>query len=72
MPQSFFEFIKRFEDHDANDPMSRLANAISEDIAFPKQSESFDEISNYLEKSSQYSKMLTIFDDAWRHYEYET
>ena len=51
--------------------MSRLANTITDDIAFPKQSEDFNEVSDYLEKSSLYGKMLTIFDDAWRQYEYE-
>ncbi len=71
MGQSFYEFIKRFEDEGADDPMSRLANTITDDIAFPKQSEDFNEVSDYLEKSSLYGKMLTIFDDAWRQYEYE-
>ncbi|MBG9979989.1 hypothetical protein HZY91_00315 [Facklamia sp. DSM 111018] len=67
---TFYEFIMRYANEGAKDPMSRLANEISEDIAFPKQSCDFDELSNYLEKTSQYSKMLTIFDDAWQQYQY--
>lgn len=71
MKPTFYEYIRRFVDHDAKDPMSRLANAIQKDIAFPKQSKNFDEISTYLEHSPDYGKLLVIFDDAWHNYTYE-
>lgn len=71
MKPTFYEYIRRFVDYDANDPMSRLANAIQKDIAFPKQSKDFEELSNYLEHNVEYGKLLVIFDDAWRDYQYE-
>ncbi|WP_124057353.1 YozE family protein [Vaginisenegalia massiliensis] len=70
MQQTYYQFISRFVDYDADDPMSRLANAIHQDIGFPKQSEDFDEISRYLEHNSRYGKLLMIFDDSWHQYQY--
>ena len=51
--------------------MSRLANAVHKDQGFPKQSKDFDELSTYLENSTDYTKLLVIFDDAWHNYTYE-
>lgn len=65
---SFYTFIKRFVDFDADDPMSRLANVVSKDIGFPKQSQDFHEVSSYMEHSEQYSRLMTVFDDAWLKY----
>lgn len=70
MQPTFYQFITRFVDYDAKDPMSRLANAIHKDIGFPKQSCEFDEISRHMEQSEHYSKLLVIFDDAWQKYQY--
>lgn len=64
MGASFYEFILRYKDEEANDPMSRLANQISQDRTFPKQSQDFDQLSTYMEQNSDYSRMLTLFDDA--------
>ncbi|MRI80434.1 YozE family protein [Fundicoccus ignavus] len=71
MKPTFYEYIRRFVDYDANDPMSRLANAVHKDQGFPKQSKDFDELSTYLENSTDYTKLLVIFDDAWHNYTYE-
>lgn len=71
MRPTFYEYITRFVDYDANDPVSRLANRIHSDIGFPKRSNNFEEISTYLESSSDYSKLLVIFDDAWQTYTFE-
>lgn len=68
---SFYEYIMRHVNHDANDPMSRLANTIHQDDNFPKRSSKFDEISSYLETSVDYGKLLVIFDDAWQSYQFE-
>lgn len=71
MKPTFYEYIRRYVDYDAKDPMSRLANAVHKDIGFPKQSRDFDEVSTYLEQSIDYTKLLVIFDDAWHNYTYE-
>lgn len=71
MQPAFFQFMMKFVNDRANDPMSRLANAIHHDTTFPKHTADFDEISNYMEHTSIYSKMMPIFDEAWSKYQYE-
>ena len=46
MIPSFYEYMLRFVDEEANDPTSRLANVIHADRSFPKHSREFSEISN--------------------------
>lgn len=69
MKNSFYKFIIRYKDPSANDPMSRLANVIFSDRRFPKHTDNFNEISDYMEKNDNYSSFMTTFDDAWRLYE---
>lgn len=47
--------------------ISGLAEAMYEDLSFPKQSEDYNEISSYLELSGLLSSMF-IFDEAWELY----
>ena len=70
MIPSFYEYMLRFVDEEANDPTSRLANVIHADRSFPKHSREFSEISNYIEHSLDYSKMATIFDEMWQKYQF--
>ncbi|MBR7928311.1 sterile alpha motif-like domain-containing protein [Aerococcaceae bacterium zg-ZUI334] len=71
MGLTFYQYIQKFTDYDANDPMSRLANAIHQDHAFPKHTTDFDKISDYLESSSHYTKLVSIFDEAWSKYQWD-
>lgn len=70
MQPTFYAYICRYVDYHAKDPMSRLASAVHQDIAFPKHSHDFDEISRHMEQSTHYSKLLSVFDDAWQKYQY--
>lgn len=47
--------------------ISDLAEAMYDDLSFPKQSEDYDVISSYLELSGMIESM-SIFDDAWDLY----
>lgn len=47
--------------------VSDLAEAMYDDLSFPKQSEDYDEISSYLELSGLLESM-SIFDEAWELY----
>lgn len=71
MQATFYQYIQRFYDPSANDPMSRLANAIHDDQAFPKQATDFDQLSTYLEHNPAYSRLMLVFDDAWLNYQGE-
>ena len=59
MAKSFYDYISRSVDY-----------AIHSDQGFPKRSDEFDEISRYMEDSPHYSRLLSIFDDAWQQYLY--
>ncbi len=50
-----------------NNEVSNLAEAMYDDLSFPKQSEDYDEISSYLELSGLLDSM-SIFDEAWGLY----
>lgn len=71
MEISFYEYMMRHVNHDAKDPLSRLANTIHGDLGFPKQSKDFKEITTYLEGSLDYGKLLVVFDDAWQSYQFD-
>ncbi len=47
---------------------SRLAEAASRDLQFPKQSEEYHEISDYLELNTNYLENLALFDHLWEIY----
>lgn len=47
---------------------SRLAEDASRDMQFPKQSEDYHEISDYLELNTNYLKSLSLFDQLWEIY----
>ncbi|MBD3948296.1 hypothetical protein I4Q36_05915 [Tuanshanicoccus lijuaniae] len=71
MSLSFYQYIQKFTNHEANDPMSRLANAIHKDHGFPKHTTDFEKITEYMESSSHYTKLLSIFDEAWSKYQWD-
>ncbi len=51
--------------------MSILANLphnAYHDHSFPKYSQDYDQISNYLELEGSYLPSLTLFDDVWELY----
>lgn len=71
MIPSFYEYAIRFHDPEANDPKSRLANTIKADPAFPKQSQSFSEITNYMESNPEYTRLLSVLDDVFAAYQFD-
>ncbi|AXY25579.1 hypothetical protein CL176_05990 [Suicoccus acidiformans] len=71
MTPSFYEYVKRFENPEAQDPVSRFANKVAEDQSFPKHSKDFNQLSTYLESNPDYGKFLLTFDEVWSHYQYD-
>lgn len=69
MVQPYFQFIRRFQDEASRKPLARLANLINTDLAFPKQADNFQEISEYMETSSVYSQLMSTFDESWQLYQ---
>lgn len=65
---TFYEYLMKFRSPVENDDVTRLANLVFQDRSFPKQSQDYQEVSNYLETSSNFYFKLTIFDEIWRDY----
>ncbi|WEG72373.1 YozE family protein [Vagococcus intermedius] len=68
MTRSFYHYMLTLRDPNKKDGVTLLANNIGEDINFPKQSITYDEISNYLETDTSYLDNMDIFDNAWSLY----
>lgn len=68
MNKSFYHFMMKYRNEVTKSELSMLANAMYHDIAFPKQSIDYDEISNYLELHVSYITDMTLFDEVWEMY----
>lgn len=67
--RSFYHFMMTFRGKRIPDDESRLADWMFDDHDFPKQSKSYDEISEYLEFHSPFTSALSLFDQLWDTYE---
>lgn len=68
MRKSFYQYMMTQRVSKLLTPIDYFAEAMFEDIAFPKHSEDFQEISRYLEDNVSYLTNLSVFDDAWDMY----
>lgn len=68
---TFYQYLMRFRAPKETDDVTQLANLVFRDSMFPRQSHSFDEISNYLEREAPFYFKLTVFDDIWADYQEE-
>ncbi|MEH7457373.1 hypothetical protein CON65_10045 [Bacillus pseudomycoides] len=67
MKKSFYHYMMKHRASLVKNEISDLAEAMYDDLSFPKQSEDYDEISSYLELSGLLGSM-SIFDEAWGLY----
>lgn len=68
MKRSFYHYLLTLRGPKNTDPITKLANDMSVDIQFPKQSDNYTEISDYLELNTSYLDNMDIFDEAWEKY----
>lgn len=66
--ESFYQFLMTQRNPNQPNEIEQFANDAFFDMAFPKHSQDFDEISHYLEENVNYLYSMTIFDDAWQLY----
>lgn len=66
--ESFYRFLMTQRNPDSNDDIAQFANNAQNDSAFPRQSQDYEEISNYLELNAGYLPSMSIFDDAYQMY----
>ncbi|GEK34188.1 YozE family protein [Kurthia sibirica] len=65
MRHSFYHYVIKFRGGGKNDSFSSFSEAMFEDHTFLKQSESFDELSRYIEEAAHPDMSAMIFDELW-------
>lgn len=68
MRRSFYHYLMTLRGPDRHNQEMNFANQASKDIQFPKQSESYHELSSYLEMEADYLAGMDIFDEVWNKY----
>ncbi|MDO4903494.1 MAG: YozE family protein [Limosilactobacillus sp.] len=66
--ESFYRYLMTQRNPDSYDEIAQFANNAFLDTTFPKQSQDFDELSQYLEENADYLPSMTVFDAAWQQY----
>ncbi|BAQ57314.1 YozE family protein [Lactobacillus acetotolerans] len=67
--ESFYRYLMTQKDPDSNSEVAQFANNAQHDLAFPKQEQDYDKLSNYLELNAGYLPNMSIFDQAYRMYQ---
>lgn len=68
MKKSFYHYVQTFRGGEWSDPKVKFAESMFIDLAFPKMSEDFDELSNYIELQSDEYLTIAAFDELWDLY----
>ena len=55
-------------DADSKDEVAQFANNAQNDQTFPKQEQSYEKLSDYLELNAGYLSSMSIFDRAYQMY----
>lgn len=66
--QSFYQYLMTERNSDSHDEIAEFAEGAFYDQSFPKQSQDYEELSQYLELNAAYLPTMTIFDEAWDRY----
>ncbi|EJE98447.1 YozE family protein [Liquorilactobacillus mali] len=65
---SFYQYLMTERDPNSHKEVAQFANNAFYDQSFPKQSQIYDELSQYLELNGSYLPSMTVFDEAWGLY----
>ncbi|AIS09182.1 MAG: YozE family protein [Lactobacillus helsingborgensis] len=66
--ESFYRFLMTQRDADSKDEVAQFANNAQNDQTFPKQEQSYEKLSDYLELNAGYLPSMSIFDRAYQMY----
>ncbi|KRL01213.1 YozE family protein [Liquorilactobacillus capillatus] len=66
--KSFYQYLMTERNPENTDEVAQFANNAFYDQSFPKHSQSYEELSQYLELNGEYLPTMTIFDQAWQMY----
>ncbi|EOT29658.1 YozE family protein [Enterococcus saccharolyticus] len=68
MRRSFYQYLMTLKGPSHIDEEQIFATNASHDSQFPKHTDDYDEVSNYLEMNSNYLENMDIFDRIWEKY----
>lgn len=66
--KTYYQYLMTFRGKKVPDDKSKLADWAFRDHDFPKHSDSYNEISDYLEWNSPFPTALRTFDETWELY----
>ncbi|MCD2256551.1 YozE family protein [Agrilactobacillus fermenti] len=69
MKRSFYQWLMTQRNPNGKDELAHFANSAFFDQSFPKQSEDYHEISDYLELNGNYLPNMAVFDQAFTEYQ---
>ncbi|MBP2622881.1 YozE family protein [Streptococcus oricebi] len=69
MRKSFYSWLMTERNPKSNEPKALLADLVFHESNFPKHTDSFDEVSRFLEEQASFSFNLGQFDQIWEEYE---
>ncbi|WP_318614470.1 YozE family protein [Sporosarcina sp. YIM B06819] len=69
MDRSFYRFVLSFRGGGKGDLHAMFAEAMFNDLSFPKEERSFDSLSRYIEEKADEQMPSVIFDELYRMYE---
>lgn len=69
MNHTFYKYTLTFRGGPKSDLKAMFAEAMFQDLPFPKQSSDFEEISRYIEELAHSDMSASIFDEIWSLYE---
>lgn len=69
MDRSFYQFALAFRGGGKNDVHAVFAEAMFNDLGFPKEEKHFDSLSRYVEDKADPHMPSTVFDELFAQYE---
>lgn len=68
MRRSFYQYLMTLRGAKSNTAVTKFAEAAFHDQRFPKHSQDYQVVSDYLELSTDYLPNMDIFDQLWESY----
>lgn len=68
MRRSFYHYLMTLRGHNPHDPVEAFADAASVDPMFPKHTEDYHELADYLELNVNYLPSMDLFDQVYEQY----
>ncbi|MEW9501825.1 YozE family protein [Jeotgalibacillus marinus] len=68
MNRSFYHFIMKYREPVEKTKEGIFANTMYNDLDFPKMSEDYNEVSDYIELTEIYNDKVAVFDELWEEY----